>query len=213
MVNNIIFGILLVISYLLGGIPTSYIFGKIFKKIDIRNFGSGNVGATNALRVLGVKMGVTTLILDIGKGFIAVYFSKLIMQEKGIEQIELFLIFIGMTAILGHIFSIYLGFKGGKGVATSAGVFLALIPIPFLIAFLIFFVIVAISKYVSLGSILAAITLVVGELIINFQNGFSQKGYLIFTIIIALFIIIKHKSNIKRLIAGNENKISFKGKK
>ena len=211
--NGVLFGTLLVASYLLGGIPTSYIFGKIFKHIDIRNFGSGNVGATNALRVLGVKMGVTTLILDIGKGFVAVYLSKLMMQKYEIGNMELILIFVGMAAITGHIFSIYLGFKGGKGVATSAGVFLALIPMAFGIAFAIFFIVVALSKYVSLGSILAAVTLVAGELIINFKNGFSQKGYLVFTIIIALFIIIKHKSNIKRLMAGNENKISFKGKK
>ena len=204
---------LMVFSYLLGGIPTSYIFGNVFKGIDIRNYGSGNVAATNALRVLGVKMGVTTLIIDIAKGFFAVFIAKLFLTKFNTPVTDISLILIGLSAIFGHIFSIYLGFKGGKGVATSAGVFLSLIPIPFLIAFLSFFIVVFISKYVSLGSITAAIVLVLAELVTNIKNSFSQPEYLVFTIIIALFIIIRHKANIQRLMNGNENKISFKGKK
>ena len=204
--------LLIVLSYFLGGIPTSYIFGKVFKKIDIRKHGSGNVGATNALRVLGVKMGITTLIIDIGKGYLPVFLSKIVFRKFDISERDIYFILIGLAAIFGHIFSIYLHFKGGKGVATSAGVFLSLIPIPFLIAFSTFIVIVAVSKYVSLGSITAAVVLVVAELIKNFQNSFTQIEYLIFTVVIALFIIIRHSANIKRLIKGNENKISFKRK-
>ncbi len=209
--SYVVFGLLLVFAYFLGGIPTSYIFGKVFKKIDIRKYGSGNVGATNALRVLGVKMGITTLIIDIAKGFVAVLIAKIILPKYGLTN-DTYLILIGLSAIFGHIFSIYLGFKGGKGVATSAGVFLSLIPIPFLIAFISFFIIVFATKYVSLGSISAAVILVISELIFNIKNSFNQKEYLIFTIIIALFIIIRHKSNIQRLLKGNENKISFKRK-
>ncbi len=210
--NIIIYIILMIFAYFLGGIPTSYIFGKVFKKIDIRKYGSGNVGATNALRVLGVKMGVITLIIDIAKGFFAIFIAKIIFKKLNICPSDLILILVGLSAIFGHIFSIYLGFKGGKGVATSAGVFFALIPTPFIIAFVTFFIVVFISKYVSLGSIIASLVLVISELVINLKNSFSQIEYLIFTFVIALFIIIRHKSNIQRLIKGNENKISFKRK-
>jgi len=211
--NNLftVFG-LMIFAYFLGGIPTSYIFGKVFKKIDIRKYGSGNVGATNALRVLGAKMGIITLIIDIGKGFLPVFISKIIFKRYHIPANDIYFILIGLSAIFGHIFSIYLSFKGGKGVATSAGVFLSLIPIPFLAAFVSFFIIVTLSKYVSLGSIVASVVLVIAELIDNFGNSFSNVEYLVFTVIIALFIIIRHKSNIQRLIKGNENKISFKRK-
>ena len=188
----------------MGSIPTSYILGKKFKGIDIRNFGSGNVGATNALRILGTKYGVISMILDMAKGAIPVFAAKLLGYS------DIWLILIALTAILGHIFTIFLKFKGGKGVATSAGVFIALAPSAIGIALLVFIIVVWISKYVSLGSILAASTLFAVELIINIRNGFQQKEILTLITIVALFIIIKHKANIKRLIAGNENKISFK---
>ena len=198
----------LFIAYILGSIPTSYIMGKLIKGIDIRDFGSGNVGATNALRILGTKVGIITLIMDIGKGFLAVNIARFIIQEPS----DLILIIAGLFAILGHIFTIFLKFKGGKGVATSAGVFIALVPIPISIALFVFIVTVWLSKFVSLGSILAALTLFISELVVNIRNSFSELEILIFTFIIALFIIIRHKSNIQRLINGNENKISFKKK-
>ena len=195
---------LIIVAYIMGSIPTSYILGKKFKGIDIRNFGSGNVGATNALRILGTKYGVISMILDMAKGAIPVFAAKLLGYS------DIWLILIALTAILGHIFTIFLKFKGGKGVATSAGVFIALAPSAIGIALLVFIIVVWISKYVSLGSILAASTLFAVELIINIRNGFQQKEILTLITIVALFIIIKHKANIKRLIAGNENKISFK---
>jgi len=200
--------IVLFVAYILGSIPTSYIMGKLLKGIDIRDFGSGNVGATNALRILGTKIGIITLIIDIGKGFLAVNIAKLIINEPT----DLIMIITGLFAIIGHIFTIFLMFKGGKGVATSAGVFIALVPIPIAIALLVFVVTVWLSKFVSLGSILAAFTLFIAELTINMFNSFAKLEILIFTFIIALFIIIRHKSNIQRLINGNENKISFKKK-
>ncbi|MCK4957560.1 MAG: glycerol-3-phosphate 1-O-acyltransferase PlsY [Candidatus Cloacimonetes bacterium] len=194
----------IIVAYIMGSIPTSYILGKKFKGIDIRNFGSGNVGATNALRILGTKYGVISMILDMAKGAIPVFAAKFLGYS------DIWLILIALTAILGHIFTIFLKFKGGKGVATSAGVFIALAPSAIGIALLVFIIVVWISKYVSLGSILAASTLFAVELIINIRNGFQQKEILTLITIVALFIIIKHKANIKRLIAGNENKISFK---
>ena len=195
---------LILVAYILGSIPTSYILGKKIKGIDIRNFGSGNVGATNALRVLGTKFGILALILDMAKGAIPVFIGKYFGFS------DIWLIAIALTAILGHIFTIFLKFKGGKGVATSAGVFIALTPAPIAIALLVFIIIVWITKYVSLGSILAAITLFTVELIVNVRNGFQEKEILALITVVALFIIIKHKSNIQRLIAGNENKINFK---
>ena len=195
-------------SYLLGCIPTSFISGKLIKKIDIRQYGSHNVGATNAIRVLGIKIGIVTLLIDIAKGFFAIHIGKLIIQNPE----NILIICFGLAAILGHIFTVFLNFKGGKGVATFAGVLIALAPIPFLIALLIFFLIVWITRYVSLGSILAGIVLLIVEIIINIRSAFSELEYLIFFFIIVMFIIIRHKKNINRLISGTENKISFKKK-
>ncbi len=199
----------IVIAYLLGSIPTSYIFGRILKKIDIRNFGSGNVGATNALRILGWKTGLVVMILDAFKGYISLTIArKLLVDSSG--NMPIVLVFVGMAAIAGHIFTIFLSFKGGKGVSTSAGVFLNLATLPLLAALIVFIITVWITRYVSFGSILATITLFVGELFVNIFNGYMELEILILTFLISLFIIVKHKTNIERLIKGNENKISFK---
>jgi len=199
---------LVLAAYLLGSVPTSYLFGKS-KGIDLRQHGSRNIGATNALRVLGAKIGIFTMIIDISKGFFAVYISKLILP--GISDI--YLIFIGLAAVIGHIFTIFLKFKGGKGVATSAGVFLALAPAASLIAVLVFIITITISKYVSLGSILAAAALFIYELIMNLNNCFQNYEILIFTGVIFIFILIRHRSNINRILKGKENKLVFRGKK
>jgi acyl phosphate:glycerol-3-phosphate acyltransferase len=199
---------LILAAYLLGSIPTSYLFGRS-RGIDLRQHGSRNIGATNALRVLGTKIGIITMIIDIAKGFFAVYVSKLILPEIPV----LYLIFIGLAAVIGHIFTIFLKFKGGKGVATSAGVFLALAPAASLIAVAVFIITVAMSKYVSLGSILAAAALFIYELVINLSNSFQNYEILIFTSVIFMFILIKHRSNINRILKGEENKLNFRGKK
>lgn len=193
-------------SYLLGSIPTSYIFGKILKGIDIREHGSGNAGATNALRILGTKWGVLTMILDMAKGWLAVFLGKLLLNEPA----NWVLIALALGAIIGHIFTIYLGFKGGKGVATSAGVFIALAPIPVAIALAVFIITVWITRYVSLGSMLAALVAFGAELFINIKNNFADKEILGLVILIVAFIIFRHKANIQRLLAGNENKLKFK---
>ncbi|MBC8384012.1 MAG: glycerol-3-phosphate 1-O-acyltransferase PlsY [Candidatus Cloacimonetes bacterium] len=195
-------------SYILGSIPTGYIFGKLIKGIDIREHGSGNVGATNALRVLGTKIGIITLILDVLKGYFAMFIASRIITDPT----NLHLIIIGFAVIIGHIFTIFLKFKGGKGVATSAGVFIFLTPIPVIFALIVFILTVSLSRFISLGSILASLTLFVTELIMNFRNQFSDKEKLILVAIVMSFIIIRHISNIKRIFAGNENKLTF-GKK
>ena len=194
----------IIIAYLVGSIPTSYILTKKIKGVDIRDYGSGNVGATNALRVLGTKFGVLALLLDMAKGAVPVFIAK------SLGFADIWLIAIALTAIIGHIFTIFLKFKGGKGVATSAGVFIALTPASVGFALLIFIITVWLTRYVSLGSILAALTLFISELVANLRNDFAQKEILALIFVIALFIIIKHKANIKRLLAGNENKLSFK---
>jgi glycerol-3-phosphate acyltransferase PlsY len=207
MIYNIILSF--VLSYLLGSIPTSFLMGKFIKGIDIRQYGSGNVGATNALRVLGTKIGIITLLIDIGKGFLALQIGKQLVSEPT----NLFLICAGLFAIIGHIFTIFLKFKGGKGVATSAGVFIALSPLPIAIALIVFVVTVWISKYVSLGSMVAAFVFFLVELIVNLRNRFADVELLIFIFLIMIFIIIRHKTNIKRIIDGNENRISFKNRR
>ena len=198
-----------VFAYLLGSIPTSFLMGKLIKGIDIREYGSGNVGATNALRVLGTKIGIITLLIDIGKGFLAIQMGKLLFSEPS----NLFLICMGLFGIIGHIFTIYLKFKGGKGVATSAGVFIALSPLPVAIALVVFVITVWLSKYISLGSMVAALMFFLVELFVNVRNRFANFELLIFIFLIMVFIFIRHKANIKRIIDGNENRISFRGRR
>lgn len=195
-------------AYLLGSIPFSFILGKVLKGIDLREYGSRNVGATNALRVLGWKTGLLALILDMLKGYGAILIARSLAPQSNI-----LLISVGFAAILGHIFTIFLRFKGGKGVATSAGVFAALMPVSFIVALLSFLIITVITRYVSLGSLVAAVMLLIMQTLITLQDGFYNAEYLILVIIVALFIIIKHIPNINRLIDGTENKVSFRRKK
>ncbi len=199
------------IAYLIGGIPTSVIAGKI-KGIDIRKHGSGNAGATNALRVLGTKIGVSVMLLDAFKGVIAILAGRWLIQSFGIESSQIYDITFGVTAIIGHVFSIYLKFKGGKGVATAAGVYGMLSPWAFLIALVVFIITVSITRYVSLGSIFAATSLLISQLIICYLHNFEEVAILILTFFVATFIIVKHKQNIGRLLKGNENKLEFKKK-
>ena len=195
------------LSYLLGAIPFAYIMVKLIKKTDLRTVGSGNVGATNAMRVLGWKLGLVVFLLDFLKGFIAVglvsgIFGSLTLLESAPNLIR---IIAGICAICGHVWTVFLKFKGGKGVATSAGVFAFLIPIPFLLTLAVFILVVSISKIVSLGSISAASAFPI--LTFVFKQEFDLK---IFTIFLAVLIILTHISNLKRLINGTEKRLSFK---
>ena len=188
--------ILLIISYLLGAIPNSLIIGKLFYKKDLRDYGSGNIGTTNTFRVLGKKPGIVVLLLDMLKGFIPVLFPLLL-------NIELSGLIFGIVAAIGHVFPIYLKFKGGKAVATSAGAILAFNPLIFIGLALFFIVILKISKYVSLSSILSSIVLFISSI-------FTQDLiFIILSFIIMVIIIIRHQSNIKRLINGIESKAKF----
>lgn len=201
------------VSYLLGSIPTAYLCGKIFKKIDIRQHGSGNVGATNAFRILGAKLGIVVLIIDIFKGYAAIMYAQFLYVNQG----EWFFVLAGFMAIIGHIYTVFLGFKGGKGVATAAGVCAAIIPLPFFAALFSFAVVLFLTRYVSLSSLIAAAILLTSQIIAfkyTIDEIYMRELYrLIFVIIIVSFIVIKHIPNIKRLISGKENKLIFKKNK
>jgi glycerol-3-phosphate acyltransferase PlsY len=201
----------IIISYLFGSIPTAYIFGRIIKGADIRKFGSGNVGATNALRLLGKGWGVAVLVLDILKGFLPVLLLPGIIGTKTNIPLEAFCIIVGVSCICGHNWTIFLNFKGGKGVATTLGVLLGLsikiagLKVILGIAILVWLAAFLISRTISLASILAALSFPL--LTVLFKQSLSL--ILIFTLL-AAFIIFRHKSNIKRILAGKEPKLTFK---
>lgn len=206
-----------VIGYLFGLIQTGYIYGKI-KKIDIRNHGSGNAGTTNALRTLGWKAGVITFIGDCLKCVVAVTVVQFMFIQD--PRQSLYAMYAGLGAVLGHNFPFYLKFKGGKGIASTAGLILAINPIMFLIVAVVFIGIVLITQYVSLGSIIIMILFVI-MVVISGQTGELRlpKGdlyeYYAIAIVLALLAIWRHRANIKRLINGTENKTDVKkiGKK
>ena len=199
--------LLILIAYVLGSIPNALWVGKTFKNIDVREHGSKNTGSTNAARVLGAKLGIFTLILDILKGALPTYLgivlgANLLTRITGIDKLDI--IVIGMAAILGHTFSLFLKFKGGKAVATTLGVFLVLVPYAILILLVVFFVIFGLTKYVSLASIVSAVALPITVYLTTRHIPLTILG-----IIIGLLVIIRHKENIKRLINGTESKLTF----
>ncbi|MGY0394148.1 glycerol-3-phosphate 1-O-acyltransferase PlsY [Fusobacterium sp.] len=194
----------IVLAYILGALPNGVWIGKYFKNIDIRNYGSKNSGATNAYRVLGARYGIMVLIADALKGFLPPF----IASKYGVEGN--YLLLIGMIAIIGHTLSFFLNFKGGKGVATSLGVFLFLVPNVTLTLLIIFIVVVAITRYISLGSIIASIMLPILTYFYPIKNGIDRVPLVIMTALIGGFVVYKHKSNIGRLLNGTENKFKLK---
>lgn len=204
----IIFLFLILIScYLLGSVPSGYLIGKAFRGIDIRDFGSGNIGFTNVLRAIGTFPALIVLIIDITKGIVSVYLGFFFAQLMGIDY-QVMGGIGGLASIVGHNWPIFLKFKGGKGVAVTAGVFLALTPIPFLLSLLVMVGIIALTRYVSLGSIVAAGSL--PFFVFWLRN--NARLCLLLSIIAALFILFKHRNNIQRLLRSKESKIGEKVK-
>lgn len=216
--------LVLVLSYLVGSIPTSIIVTKLVKGVDIRDYGSGNAGGTNTIRVLGWKYGLGVIFFDAFKGAFAViviarlfYGSFPVANHTPFDDFTLVQILAGISAVLGHIWTIFAGFKGGKGIATALGFMLVLVTTDMLLALVVFGIVVYSTRYVSLGSISAAVSLPI--IIFIRENVFRVNipGYhtiLPFVIIIASLLIYKHKHNIVRIIHGEESKVSFnKGKK
>ena len=197
--------VMLILSYLIGAFPSGLVIGKLFFKKDIIQFVSGNTGATNSFRVLGRPAGFVVTFLDIFKGFITVFFPIWLPVHVDGPISTFFTngLIVGLFAILGHVYPIYLKFKGGKAVATSAGVVLGVNPILLLILAAIFFLVLKTFKYVSLSSIVAAICCVIGSLIIQDYILLAVSG------IVSIILIIRHKTNIVRIFKGEEPKITW----
>lgn len=188
--------LLLLASYLLGAIPTSYLIGRWARGIDLREHGSGNLGATNAFRVLGWRLSLPVLVVDIAKGWLPVYAFPHLANGP-----EAWALAYGAAAIIGHVFSIYVAFRGGKGVATSAGVLLALAPAAIVVGLVVWSILVFTTRIVSVASIAAA---AVVPVVIYWTRGTGAEFWL--SVALAAFVIYAHRNNIRRLIRGEEHR-------
>jgi len=199
----------MVASYFVGGVPSGYLYVKFIFKKNIRDFGSGNIGSTNVMRVFGKKAGFITFVFDFLKGFIVTIIARIYLEPN-------IAVFIGVMAVIGHIFPVYLRFKGGKGVATSAGVFFALCPAISFIAILIWYVISKTTKYVSLASIIAVVSfpilMIISKYAIPETSIFYEYNFYILLVVIVsvLLVIFTHRTNISRLLKGKESKTGGK---
>jgi glycerol-3-phosphate acyltransferase PlsY len=193
----------LFIGYLIGSVPSGYLIVRILKGIDIRDYGSGNIGFANTLRVLGLLPGLAVLISDIAKGAISAWAGTLFASSIGISP-QIAGGMLGLSSIIGHNWSIFLKFRGGKGVATTAGVFLVLTPFPFIFSALTMALVMGLTRYVSLGSMIAG-----GSLPIFIWLGVNEKGwfYLYLSVVAAFLIVFTHRSNLGRLLQGKERKL------
>ena len=200
--------LLLFLSYLTGSFPTSIIIGKIVKGIDIREHGSGNAGGTNVFRILGWKPALIVVLIDVFKGWLptAIYAMHL-FQNQPINDTGVIQIMCGFAAVLGHTYTIFAGFKGGKGIGTLAGMLIALYPIALPLCILVFAITLILTGYVSLGSIFATISLPIFLLILPiFGIEQSSLSLLIFALLVPWFAIYTHRSNVARLRDGTENR-------
>ena len=198
-------------SYLLGSIPFGYLAGRL-AGIDIRKVGSGNVGATNVVRVLGKQYGYPVFVLDVLKGFGAVKISMLIAPERPPEwnSPEIFGILAAISSVLGHLYPPWLKFQGGKGVATSAGALLGLTPVATLIGVAIWIIVFWLTRYVSLASIVAAVALPIVILVVRSHDQNNGKPLVYSSACVAVVIIWRHRSNLSRLIQGTEPRFTRK---
>jgi len=207
---------LILVSYLIGSIPTALIVGKLFKRVDVRKFGSGNLGSTNAFRVLGVPLGILVQIIDIAKGLVVVlivskfFYTTLPFENNTpFEDITVLKIIAGISAVLGHTFSVFVNFKGGKGINTALGMLISLAPVDVSISLGFFVLILLSSGYVSLGSVIASFVLptsmFIRENIFNVEI-YGYKTLIFFCIANSLLLIYNHRENIKRLLYGDENR-------
>ncbi|MFL5752519.1 MAG: glycerol-3-phosphate 1-O-acyltransferase PlsY [Bacteroidia bacterium] len=196
----------ILVAYLVGSFPTAVWIGKLFYNVDVREFGSGNAGATNTFRVLGKKAGVPVLVLDVLKGFLAVMLAYFSRFTQGTEPFVNFQLVLGVASLLGHIFPVFAGFRGGKGVATLLGVVLAVQPEAAAYAMIVFIVVLLVFRYVSLASMTAGLIypiLVIGI----FKTEFISL--LTFSILVSVMLIITHKRNIDRLLKKQEAKVKL----
>ncbi len=198
-------------AYLLGSVPSAVWIGKMLYGIDVRQHGSGNAGATNVIRVLGYKAGIPVMLVDICKGWLAVQLA-IWLPVPGLSAEIMMYVRIGMAlaAVLGHVFPVYAGFKGGKGVGTIAGAGFSLFPLAILLVLVVFIVVLATTHYVSLSSILASLAF---PLVVYFILGIRHPGLIGLSMLVAVFIPATHRKNIRRLLNGEERKFDFSRKK
>ncbi|HEY6070603.1 MAG TPA: glycerol-3-phosphate 1-O-acyltransferase PlsY [Chthoniobacterales bacterium] len=196
-----------IVGYLVGSFPTAYIAGRI-RGIDIRKAGSGNVGATNAARVLGKRFGYFVFIVDVAKGFVAVILSRMLggSAQTSALFVDLCGVLGAMFAVIGHSYPVWLSFKGGKGVATSIGALFALNWIPAAIVGIVWIVVFLTTRYVSLASIGAAIALPIMVTAMYFLKELSSPVLVYFCFLLAAIVVIRHRSNISRLLTGTEHR-------
>lgn len=213
--------VVVLLSYLIGAIPTSLWIGKYLFKIDIRDHGSGNAGATNSFRILGWKVGIVVLLFDFGKGLLCTTVISQLAWSIGDgpavlysnwEPDAMILIFAGVAAVVGHMFPIYSKFSGGKGAATACGMLYGIEPFSISISLAIFLIVMFSTRYVSLASIISTFIYPFSQLVLRYGFNWDIDGsILLFSSALSLGIIIKHKGNIKRLLEGTENRVqSFK---
>ena len=197
----------ILLAYLTGAFPSAVWVGKTFYKIDVREFGSGNAGATNTFRVLGKKAGIPVLIMDIFKGWLSVnYISFLTNIPESAEAVFEIKLAFGIAAVIGHLFPIYTGFRGGKGIATLLGLLIGLHAVAALYSIFVFVIVFVTSKYVSLGSIIASIAFPILVILILGSTNVSLNLFAFFVPILSL---ITHQKNIERLLRGEETKVKF----
>lgn len=200
-----------ILAYLIGSIPSAVWVGRIFYGVDVREHGSGNAGATNVIRVLGYKAGIPVLLFDVFKGWIAVQIATWIgVPGFSPEQVDYVRIMLAFAAVLGHVFPAFAGFKGGKGVGTLAGAGIALYPLAILIVLGVFIIVLTVSRFVSLSSIISALLFPV---IVILVLGERHPGLMVLALVIAVFIPLTHRKNISRLLKGTEKKFDFSRKK
>lgn len=198
------FILFIVIAYLVGSIPTSVWVGKLFFKLDVRDHGSGNAGATNTIRVLGWKAGLPVFIFDVFKGWIAVKLADFFLSgQLGTDQLVYLKIALAAAVVLGHVFPLFAGFRGGKGVATLLGVGIALYPGTVWVVLGVFVFILLITGYVSLGSVSGAIVFPFLDIFLFRQD---NAWLIVLSILVAIFVPITHRKNIRRLLKGEESK-------
>jgi glycerol-3-phosphate acyltransferase PlsY len=198
----------IILAYLIGAIPTSVWIGRVFYKVDVRTKGSGNAGATNTIRVLGYKAGIPVLIFDVFKGWLAVFIAHYFYRDTGgFPDLTDLKIILAVAAVIGHVFPVYVGFKGGKGIATLLGIGIALFPVAAMIAIVIFTLTLIATHYVSIASITAAVTFPFIEILVLGHH--EHISLMCLAVAVAFFVPITHRKNIKRLFRGEESKFSI----
>lgn len=202
----------LITAYLLGAIPFSFLIARMAGVGDLRKIGSGNLGATNVWRAAGTFAGLAVFLADIGKGAAAILLARffLMYSSQGFVSSDIVLVVAGLMAVLGHVFPIYLGFRGGKGAATGLGMMAMLLPMPTLVAFIVFATVAAVWRYISLATIIGTVSLFIAVTVQKFWLAPEvDLVYFIMTLVLTILIVFTHRQNISRLIRGTENRMNL----